>query len=302
MGVTVATVYLVQRANSSDRKILHLSFLALLLGLVLEFRRISEKWTTVLWTAFGAFVLSFLSFMKGKSEKVYNFEEHLESWPYFFLGAFIIIAMAVQYTKVTKKLTEGITLLLTIAINYWIIANHYWSSDYIVVKILIILNFIFSTFSVYNALSYKTLGKGSRLALSIWSSIIILILSIDNFLKIYKYRDIEHLPTLSESSFIFLQFFLLGVSSIYIAQNITMIGAYIPGKRYMESIREINDVHLKRFSNQQVHIVDAIIVIIISLTGFVLNYLFQFVPTNFMIWTMITVTPLLLYFTHKIIS
>lgn len=302
IGFVVATIYLIQRANVSDRKVLQLNFIALLLGLVFEYRRISEKWSTVLWTALGAYVLSFFAFAKGKGQRVYIFEDHLEIWPYYFLGAFILIAMAVQYTSVTKKMTEGITLLLTIAINYWIIANGYWATSSIFVKSLIAINGLLSIFSIYNAFSYSNLSKGVILTLSLWSSVIALVLAIDNFLKLYKYRDIEHLPTLSDSFLVFFQFFLLGISSIYIAQNLTMVGAYLPGKKYMETVREMNDIHLNRFSKEQVYIVDAIIVLIISLTGFILNYFFQFLPTNFMIWSTMTLTPILLYLTHKILA
>lgn len=302
IGVIIATIYLIQRANVSDRKILQLNFIALLLGLVFEYRRISEKWATVLWTALGAYILSFFAFAKGKRERVYIFEDHLEMWPYYFLGAFIIIALAVQYASATKKMTEGITLLLTIAINYWIIENGYWDTGSVFVKSLIAINVLLSIFSVYNAFSYSNLSKGVRLTLSLWSSITALVLAVDNFLKLYKYRDIEHLPTFSDSAMVFLQFFLLGISSIYIAQNLTMVGAYLPGKKYMETVREMNDVHLNRFSKEQVYIVDSIIVFIISLTGFVLNHFYQFLPTNFMIWTTITLTPVLLYLTHKILG
>jgi len=302
IGVLVATIFLVNRANTSDRKILQLNFIALLVGLVFEYRRLSEKWSTVLWTALGAYILSFLAFAKGKGKKVYIFEDHLEMWPYYFLGAFIIIAMVVQYSSVTKKLTEGITLLLTFAINYWIVANNYWDTGSTFVRILIAANAILSLFSLYNALSYSTLTKGVRLALSLWSSIIILILAVDNFLKLYKYRNIENLPTFSESAFVFFEFFLLGVSSIYIAQNLMMVGAYLPGKRYLESVREMNEVHLDRFSKEQVYIVDTIIITIISLTGFTLNYFFQFLPTNFMIWAMVIIAPFLLYLSHRVLS
>lgn len=66
IGIAIATVYLFQEANNSDRKILQLNFIALLLGLIFEYRRIAEKWSTVLWTAAGAYVLSFLAFTRGK--------------------------------------------------------------------------------------------------------------------------------------------------------------------------------------------------------------------------------------------
>ena len=81
-----------------------------------------------------------------------------------------------------------------------------------------------------------------------------------------------------------------------------MIGGYLPGQRYMETIREVNDAHLKRYSKEQVYIVDSIIVLLISLTGFILNYFFQFLPTNFVIWATIVLTPILLLVTHKLLG
>ncbi|MBK7690105.1 MAG: hypothetical protein IPJ31_02965 [Bacteroidetes bacterium] len=99
------------------------------------------------------------------------------------------------------------------------------------------------------------------------------------------------MASLSESSFAFLQFFLVGISSIYIAQNILMIGAFLPGKHYLYTVREIADVHIGRYSDEQVYLFDTILVLTVSLFAFVINYTFQYLPTNFMIWTMITITP-----------
>lgn len=273
----------------------------MLAGLIFEYRRLCQKWSTVLGTAAAAYIVSFLAFAPGKREKVYIFEEHLEQWPYFFLGIFIIIAMVVQYTAITKKLTEGIALLLTFAINYWIFANNYFDTGSLFVKCLIFVNICVSVFSLYHAFSNSTLTRGSRVILSLWSSVIILILAADNFLKLFRYWDIENLPAVSDSILVFLEFFLLGISSIYIAQNLTMVAAYLPGKRYMESVREMNEVHLERFSAEQVYAVDSIIISIISLAGFVLNYMFQFLPVNFMIWATITVAPFLLFLVNRVL-
>lgn len=302
IGLFIVTIFLFSKSSNSQRKIIQLNFVAILLGLVFEYKHISKKWSTVWWTAAGAFILSFFAFAKGKGERTYNFEDHLTLWPYVFLGIFVIIAAVIFHTSATKKLNEGITLLLTIAINYWILANNYWDTGNLFVKILIALNLVFTAFSLYHSISYKPLGKGTRLALSIWSSIITLILSFDNFLKLYQVRDIEQLSTFSESAFVFVQYFLLGVSSIYIAQNFIMIVSYFPGNQYMDTIRETNDVHLKRYSEKQVYIVDSIIVLIISLTVFTLNYFFQFLPTNFTIWATITLTPFFLYLVHKVLD
>ena len=301
-GLLFATGYLLSKASNADRKIFQLNFIALLVGLTFEYKRIVEKWTTVLWTAFAAFLFSFFAFKRDKGETVYILVDHLENWPYFFLGFFVFFATIVYFGEGTKKITEGITLLITVSINYWILSNGYWHSEYVAIKVLIILNFLFTGFSIFNSLSYKTLGKGTRLLLSIWTAIITLVLSFDNILKLYKIRDIEHLPNFSSSIIAFLQFFFLGISSIYIAQNIAFIGAYLPGKGFIQNVRDINQEHLKRYSDEQVYIADSIIVIIITLTGYTFNYFFNFLPVNFMIWLNITLTPVLLFLTHRILG
>ena len=294
----IISFFVFRKATQTEKIFIQLNFIALLLGLIFEFIRISGKWSLVLWTAIGSYAFSFVAFFPGKNEKEYVFENHLENWPYVFLGAFIIVAMYSQYAKLTQKLNEGITLLLTIAINYWIIANDYWTTGSTFVKLFIIANALLSLLTLFNAFTYGKLSKGMRLTLSLWSSIITLILSIDNFLKLFRYRNIENLTNLSEAVFVFFQFFLLGVSSIYIAQNATMILDYMPHKGYRDKIRKANEVHLSRFSKEQIIISDLVLAIIFSLIGFTANYFFQFFPTNFMIWAMIAIAPAILYINH----
>lgn len=291
LALILLSSYLFYRIYTNDNEILHLYFLPLLLGLTTEYWRISKNFPTVLLTALGAFVLSLFNFLPNKHEQGYNFEDHLEFWPFAFLGTYIFIAMIIQFTKATKRLTEGITLLLTLAINYWIFSNNYWNSEYLIIKILIIINGLFSAYSIFHSISYRNHSKASVFVLSVWSSIITLILSFDNILKVYQNKDIANMTSLSESSFEFLQFFLLGISSIYIAQNIIMVGAFLPGKNYLETVREIADVHIGRYSDEQVYLFDAVLVLVISLIAFAINYKFHYLPTNFMIWTMITITP-----------
>lgn len=301
LAITVLSGYLFYRIFKADHQILHLYFLPILLGLIVEYWRISKNFLKVLWTALGAFVLSFFNFLPSKHEHGYHFKNHLEFWPFAFLGTYIFLAMIIQFTQATKRLTEGITLLLTLSMNYWIISNNYWHTNYLIIKILIIINTLFSAYAIFHAISYKNHSKASVFILSVWSSIITLILSFDNIIKVYQHKDLEHMTSLSESSFSFLQFFFLGISSIYIAQNIIMVGAFLPGKHYLETIRDIADVHIGRYSDEQVYLFDAILVGITSMVVFAINYRFQFLPTNFMIWAMITITPYYVYGLNKLL-
>lgn len=291
LALILLSCYLFYRIYINDKEILHLYFLPLLLGLTVEYWRISKSFSTVVFTAIGALVLSFFNFLPSKHEHGYNFDDHLAFWPFAFLGTFTFIAMFNQFAKATKRLTEGITLLLTLSINYWILSHGYWDSECFIIKILIVVNGIFSAYSIFHSISYRKHSKASLFVLSVWSSIITLILSFDNILKVYQNKDITHMTSLSESSFAFLQFFFLGISSIYIAQNIIMISAFLPGENYLDTVREIADVHIERYSDEQVYLFDAVLVLIISLVAFGINYKYQYLPANFMIWMMITITP-----------
>ncbi|WP_461100156.1 hypothetical protein [Spirosoma luteolum] len=291
--------YLFNKTIVADRKIFQLNFVALLLGLTFEYKRIVKQWTTVLWTAFTAFIFSFFGFVQYKGEKTYSFIDHLERWPYFFLGFFIVFATIVYVEEGPKKITEGITLLMTISFNYWFIATGHWKSDHILMKGFLLLNLLLSGFSVFNSLSYRALNSNTRLLLSIWTALLTLVLATDNILKLYKLRDIEHSTNLDSAILVFLKFFFLGISSIYIAQNIALIGAYFPGKGFVENSRDINKKHVDRFSNDQVYIGESIIIIFISCSVYTLNYLINFASVNFTIWMNIALAPVLLFLIHK---
>ena len=120
LGILAFTVYMIYKAIVSERKIFSLDFLAILLGLVFEYKRITEKWSTILWTALAAIVPSFWILGLGAKAQL-STDDYLQAWPYAYLGSFVLIAIVVKFFTVTRTITEGISLLLTLAVNYWII-------------------------------------------------------------------------------------------------------------------------------------------------------------------------------------
>ena len=107
--------------NNSGRRFIPLGVLALIAGVFFESKRLTEKWLTVLLTALGSFTFSFVAFLASKREQIYNFENHIEMWPYTFIFIFITFKIIVHKDKVIPKLTKGITLLQSIAVIYWVI-------------------------------------------------------------------------------------------------------------------------------------------------------------------------------------
>ena len=283
----------------NGHKLLSLSFLSLIAGLLFESFRISEKWTYVIYIFFGAFLLSFLSFAPGKHEREYIFEEHLSNWPYYFLFTFALISTAFNSNKTTVKLTEGVTLLQSISIIYWVIDYGFAANGNWFVNSLIATCLIFSAFSIFNALCYVALSERTRLWLSIWSSIIMLLFSIDNINRVYNNPDIETTQFLSDSLFIALQYFLLGVSSMYIVQNAIMLLGFLPGKgtffnrQYFNDLHELKTNHVDRYSDEQVYIGYSIIFMVLTCCIYGINYFYHFVPTYTAIWIVFVIVPII---------
>ncbi len=294
------TIYVGFRMQSSGRRLIPISVLALIAGVIFEGRRISDKWLTVLLTALGSFVLSFLAFLPGKREHGYNFENHIEAWPYWFVIIFAILSIAFHGDKVIPKLTEGITLLQSIAVIYWVVDYGFIETNSLFLKSLMIIGLIFSLYSVFHAFTHAILSRTSRLTLSIWSSIIIMLFASDNIYRVYQNEQIENTANITHGLYIGLQFFLLGVSCIYIVQNFLMLMGFLPGKgtffnaQYFRDIKELKGDHIKRYSDRQVSILHSFFCVLFTGTIFGLNYHYQILPRHVAIWVVFVSFPFIL--------
>lgn len=290
------TVYIGYRASISDRKLFSSSLIALFAGLIFESIRVSRNWKTVAGIFAGTYLFSLLSFLPGKRERIYNFENHIELWPYFFIFIFAIFFGIAYKDKVTVKLTEGITLLLSISLIYWAVDYgftnyHNWFSIS-----LMTIGLLLSIFSIINALTHIHLSKTNRLTLSIWSTIILFVFAIDNIIRVFSNPDIEN-SYLSESIYISLQYFLLGVSAVYIIQNFMLLAAFLPSKNsnYKKDLKENKKDHIDRYSDKQVNITQSLLCILFTATVYWINHKFHILPRHTMIWLVILIFPFILY-------
>jgi len=292
----ILTVYIGYRASTSERNLFSVSLVALFAGLLFESFRISDNWKIVIYTFIGTYFVSLLSFLPGKREYVYNFENHIEAWPYYFIFLFSIFTAVTFKDKVTSKVTEGITLLLSISLIYWTIDYGFIYIDHFFVKSLLAIVLIFSVFSIIQALTYFKLSKNVRLTLSIWSSIIVLVFAIDNIISVYQNENIETTEHISQSIYIGLQYFFLGVSVLYITQNYILVAGFLPSRNgeYKKDLKETIKDHLARYSENQIFIGHSIICALYAVTIYSLNYKYQILPRYTMIWLVFMTFPFIL--------
>lgn len=291
--IIVLIAFLVRRISLAEHRIFSISFLAILAGVLFESFRITDNWKTVIYIFIGASFLSLVSFLPGKHESNYVFENHLEAWPYFFLFFFAFGSTIWHSDKTTVKLTEGITLIQSMAIIYWIFDYGIDNIDTLFTKVILAVALIFSIFSIFNALTFFVLSRSTRLTLSIWSSIVMLFFAVDNIYRVYQNEDIETSQYFSLGLYIGIQFFLLGVSSIYIIQNLIMLFGFLPGKNFVSRIRELQNDHIERYSDEQVYILHSIICILVTGTLYCLNYHYHYLPRHTTIWLGFILFPIL---------
>lgn len=274
-----------------------ISVFAIIAGVLFESKRLSDKWEPIIVCTLLSFIFSFLIFLPGKRDHDYHIENHIFMWPFAFIIIFSLMSIAFHGNKVTAKLTEGITLLQSIAIVYWFfgcgfVHMHNWFAF-----LIMGIGLIFVLLAVLNAFTYIHLSRTNRLILSIWSSIIMMLFALDNIIRTFHNKQIEKTSELSQGLYIALQYFLLGVSLIYIIKNLMMLAGFLPrknkffNKEYYDAINKLKNEHIERYSEHQVHILHSLLCVILAGSVFTFNYYYHILPGNLIIWIMFILFP-----------
>lgn len=300
-------IYILFRISISERKLFSLTFFPLLLGIIYENRRSLIDWFSIAIKALGALIFSFLAFLPEERELNYVFEKHFIIWPYTFLGLFVLFSLFFTFQKVVPKLNEGISLIQSISILYWLFDLEFFNFENGFLIILILIPIFISLYSLFHAFSNIPINIKSRLYLSVFSSIIMIIFSFKHIFRVITSFEVEEI-TILNGLLILVQFFILGVASMYIIQNLSMLAVYLPDKysfydkAHMKAIRAMNKMHIDRYSDKQVTRFDSIFCIIFCLTMYVSNHKYQFVPRHTAIWIVFLTFPLFLYVKNYIIN
>lgn len=294
-------LYVFYRTYKSDQSLISIMIIPLILGIIFENLRLSSDWKTILLKVLGALLVSIFAFMPNKEKDVYNFEEHIHIWPYYFVFFFVLFSAIVHSEKIIPKLTEGITLLQSISIIYWVIDIGFLNFKSLFANILIGIGLIFSLVSIVHAFSYIRLTRNARLFLSIWSSIIMIIFAVDHIYRVFNFNNLVDYKMLNEVLNT-IQYFLLGVSLIYIFQNAYMLIVYLPdryswyGYEQMKDIRKMNKTHVDRYSNKQIKVTDSFIALLFTTGIYYWNYKYQIMPRHTLIWLMFWTLPFVVGF------
>lgn len=277
------------------------NFFPLIFGLIFQGKRLYGTWRPLLENFAIAFGGGFFIFIISNTSV--PIDEKIYLITYAFLLCFILAFLA-KFKKsrvlIIPKLTEGITLLHSIAVVYWLID---FSRNYVYAKIMYVFfigAFILSFFSVINAFTKIDLSKTNRFIMSLWSSIVMIVFGLDYVISVFRNGEINSALSFQEGVFVFVQYFLLGISAIYIAQNLNMIFGFLPDKNesiFQKTLRRkrLKKDHIERYSESQVSAWYAVFCVVFSASLFWINYEYKFVSKQSIIWIVFFSFPIIIY-------
>jgi len=269
----------------SEKSVVPLSIFALLAGVFIESKRLSKKWSTVFYKFLAALAISAFSFLPFNDEISYNIENHISTWIYVFLFTFLFISLGFHREKIKLFLSEGVTLNLSVGIIYWLVENEFYNSTSVIIKSAVALFVVVALFTIINTFLRFKLTSTIRVLLSIWSSIVLMFLALDNIFNLFNHQ-VEDAFLIMDKAIIVIQYFFLGISSIYILLNIFMLMEFLPDrsvktkKEHLDNFNAIKLEHINRYSENKTSKKLALICLVVSIVFYSSNYLFQFLPTN----------------------
>ncbi len=277
-------IYILYIISTSTNQLISISIIALILGAVIENKRLTPKWSTVLYTVLPSLALSFFCFLPSKHEPSYVLENHIIIWPYLFLIFFVVISYIIHRDKIIPKMSEGKTLVLSIGIIYWVFDHGFYNTNSDFLKTIMIIGFVIAGFSIINAFVNIQLSKSLRLFLSIWSSIILILLAFDNIYLVYQSGQIENSIMIMDKIAVGLKYFLLGISSVYILQNVVLVVDFLPSrnrffnKEYFEDVRELKRRPVDRGSDKQCNDAPSSRILILFSVFLIVNFNLHLLP------------------------
>ena len=300
--VSVFTLY---RFFFSDTVLMPIMYVPLLMGVAFEFIKLTKSfWPVLRPFCFALFIFILIyfeilvSFLFNKTNIIYEIDAAIATKAHLVLMAFVGLSYMEVRKKIEPRLTEGITLVQSISLIYWMHNMNIFNINNEVINFFTYLSLIFITFTFLHAFTKIKLGNNSRLFLSVFSTIIMMTFGIDYILRVFMNYDVYTL-TLNG----FLQYLLLGFSSIYLFQTFILLVPYIyteKGKSYFKQVKKLNKTHINMYSEEQVDISESIYISIVISLIYYFNTIYQIFESYTLIWLVLLISPLLIFIKRKI--
>ena len=301
----VALFFIFKKVLGTEKELISLTFLPLLLGIFFELKRLRISYQDIIiQIVFALFISLIIAFLPDRRDNPYNIENHIGIFPFVFVAIFLIVSIIyfIENKKrkhLTSKLTEGIIFVQSLSILYLILDLLNFKNPAFLEILLLVVGIGFSSISIFHAFSKMKHGSNSKMVLSLWSSMIMLFFGFFYIKSVFQY-EISVQYSFGNNTISFIQYFLFGTSAIYMLRNLYFIFGFLPSKGeysadYEKRKNELTKIHIDRFSDQQLPILTSLFCLILVGGIYFLNYKYDWIPCFTMIWLVFTFFPFLIY-------
>ena len=296
----------VKRIFESDKQLIPYSIIPIILGIIFELKRLKSSWKEIGGKLLFTLAISpLIAFLPGKNERNYSFDGHIQFFPFVFILVFLVVSIVYfigknEKEKLVPVISEGIVLLQSISIIYLITSLQYFDDIGPFKTLVLIVGLLFVLVSLFYAFTDYPHNRFSSILLSIWSSVITLIFAVNFIIRAFE-NEISFDDTLDYNLITTLQYFLLGISSIYMLRNAYLIFGYLPSKGesssdYKKRRKEISQIHFSRFSNYQVNVWSSVFCVVFIGSIFMANSYINIFSPYTLIWLVFTLFPYIMYY------
>ena len=270
----------------SGRTFVPLTLLGLALGLSVEFKRLTGSWAILAWTLVMAYAGSFLIYLVKFSETGLSLQELILKQHIAFCVIVIVVALIKNPKGATTPLNSTVTLLQSACVTYLFLESPAWPLHDGFMKLLAYIGFAAVFFTLLQAFVASRLLRPVRFLLSLWSTFLMFVFAIINLVGLLEGPDMGMAGTAASRLLETLDYFLFGISAIYIGQNLMMAVQLFPTEDvpFTESLREAYNDHVARYYDARPHRLFLLLLLAACIALFRLNHHYGFLPPITLVW------------------
>jgi hypothetical protein len=293
----MAIALMLAGARAPAHRTITLGYGALVTGLVVELLRLTGSSATVGAMSVVALALSLFVFIPFKGEHGYDVQSHLDLWLAAFAAVLLLLAAIELRKKLVQRLDEGTTLLHSMVFFYWMLDVGLHGTGHAIWIVVGAVPLALAAVHVWTGLA---LSRPVRLAMSLWSSVVLLALAVQTAVGLVRAGSVESFIAagdLGGGATWMLGCFLFGTSSAYIVANLMMVAGYLPARRtffnaeYFREVRRLSDQHIERMSPGQVdpRLAAAVVACVSALLA--AHWFLRPFPTPVALWLVLAAVP-----------
>jgi hypothetical protein len=268
---------------------LNWAYAAFMMGMFTELVLLAESPKEAgIIAALPLFLIAF-SFLLGR--------DAISQWPLAYAVTLLIVIIGRFHRELTPRIGEGYALLASLAFLAWMLDRWVSGSGGPIPLAIAVIPVVFT---LVLALTSIRLTRATRLVMSLWTGLVVGLLSIRYYQAVVDLGAVEDRigrGDWGDAISTFLEFLLLGASGLVLARNLMMLLIYLPGRtrffnqKYREDAAEATREHIARFSTEQVAPPQTVAAVLIAAALLVLQGILHLVPINFVIWSLLAGVP-----------